>query len=394
MKRFIVSALCVSVFFLGLGTLIEKVGAKFKSDERALELIRAAKTAIGGDNAIAGVQSLRIKGTTTNVFKIDGTERSENGETEIALQLPDKLSKRVTIGKAEGETAGDQIVQKRVETVVVQTDKGENQIVTRGVGTGTGIGTEPGQKRIIIQKQDGTSEDLKRDESGNVIVKPGDKKVVIVADGGTPGEFKTQDGQTVILRNGGDGDLPMKSEQRELHLRKNAEHETGMRQNELFRLTLGLLLSPPTAMAVNYTFGGEVKAADRPCNLVIAEFAGSSVKLYLDRDSNLPVMMTYTGEAMPVILHFNKEVPAPNGGDDKNVVFFRTADGPASNTEYTVRFDDYRSAGGVQLPYRWVTTGGDRNEVFTVTSYEVNPADIANSFQDQKVMLRVKKDGQ
>ena len=85
MKRFIVSALCVSVFFLGLGTLIEKVGARFKSDEKALELIRAAKTAIGGDNSLAGIQSLRIKGTTSHTFKHDGTELTVRDHKDLVI---------------------------------------------------------------------------------------------------------------------------------------------------------------------------------------------------------------------------------------------------------------------------------------------------------------------
>jgi len=370
MKRFIVSALCVSVFFLGLGTLIEKVGARFKSDEKALELIKAAKAAVGGDNAIAGVQSLRIKGTTTHTFKIDGTERTDNGETEIAMQLPDKLSKMVRFGKSDGDpTAGEPIVNKRVETVIVQTDKNGNEIVGKGNGTGTGVVAEPG------------------------------KRVIVLTDGEKPAELKTQEGQTVFLRKGGSDDLPMKTENGELRTFKvdRAEMEAHHKQsqaNELFRLTLGLLLSPPAALAVNYTFGGEVKAADRPCNLVVAEFGGSTVKLYLDRDSNLPVMMAYTAEAMPMIMHFNKEVPAPAGAGDKNVMFFRHTDGPAANTEYQVRFDDYRSTNGVQLPYRWVTSAGDMNEVFNVTSYELNPSDIANSFGQDRIAVGIKKDSQ
>ena len=115
MKKFIYAVLFVSVFFAGLGSVVEKVGARFKSDEKALDLLRAARTAIGGDAAIAGIQSLRIKGTTVNTFKIDGTEKSEPGETEIALQLPDKVSKMVRIGTA-GDDNGGQLVRKKVET--------------------------------------------------------------------------------------------------------------------------------------------------------------------------------------------------------------------------------------------------------------------------------------
>src|SRR4029077_7499357 len=126
---------------------------------------------------------------------------------------------------------------------------------------------------------------------------------------------------TVILRKGGNDELPAKTENSEVrtfnvnHAEMEAKHREAQ-ANELFRWTLGLFLSPPVAMAVSYTFGGEVTAADRPCNLVIAETGGTSVKLYLDRSSNLPVMMSYTGEAMPMLMHFNKQVDPPaNGGE-------------------------------------------------------------------------------
>ena len=46
MKRFIISVFCVSVFFVGLGAIVEKTGAAFKSDEKALDLVRNAREAI------------------------------------------------------------------------------------------------------------------------------------------------------------------------------------------------------------------------------------------------------------------------------------------------------------------------------------------------------------
>ena len=56
MKRFIVSILCVTVFFIGLGGLVEKVAAGFKSDERALAIIKQARAAIGGEANIANAR--------------------------------------------------------------------------------------------------------------------------------------------------------------------------------------------------------------------------------------------------------------------------------------------------------------------------------------------------
>src|SRR4051794_40268853 len=87
MKRFIFSILVVSVFCIGLGALADRAGANYKSDEKALALIQKARQAIGGDKAIASIQSMIIAGKTSRTLKIDGAERSVQGETEIAMQL-------------------------------------------------------------------------------------------------------------------------------------------------------------------------------------------------------------------------------------------------------------------------------------------------------------------
>src|SRR6476660_3920791 len=85
MKRFILSTLAITFLFLGLGSLVERTGAKFKSDDKALELIAKARAALGGDAAIKNIQSMTIAGRTTKTFKVDGAERTDSGETEIAM---------------------------------------------------------------------------------------------------------------------------------------------------------------------------------------------------------------------------------------------------------------------------------------------------------------------
>lgn len=73
MKRFVVTVLGSSVFFLGLGSIVESAGARSKSDERALELVRHA---LGGDAAIAAIESMKIVGRTTQTISIDGVTRT------------------------------------------------------------------------------------------------------------------------------------------------------------------------------------------------------------------------------------------------------------------------------------------------------------------------------
>src|SRR5688572_8352540 len=153
MKRFIFSVLCVSVFFVGLGALVDKAGAKFKSDDKALELVRKARIAIGGDSAIAGVQSLRITGQTTRTIKIDGVEQTRQGDTEIALQLPDKLMKTIRIGDGDAD-GGHKIVDKRFDVVVAGNGKDHQKVVINSDRSGTGQGDEV--RKVLIKKDDGT----------------------------------------------------------------------------------------------------------------------------------------------------------------------------------------------------------------------------------------------
>ncbi|MEO8041555.1 MAG: hypothetical protein ABI646_02995 [Acidobacteriota bacterium] len=377
MKRFIVSVLFVTVFCIGLGALVEKAGASFKSDEKAVALIKQARLAIGGEQSIADVRSMIIKGNTTLTLKVNGAARNEQGETEIAMQLPDKLSKMVKIGRQEGP-GGEGLLSEKHDVIIM-----------RGEGHGEAMGGGPGVKKVIVTKTD----------DGNAEVEK------IITDGdGKDAEFTTSDGKKVIVRRAGGPEIekvivgPEKGNRVVLEegaMGEHAEH----RQNELLRTTLSLLLTAPEGMDVTYTFVGENDVDGTTCNVVNADFAGSSVKLYLSKASSLPVMISYQGHAMPNVMFFRTKEPssgvAPSSEPSKDKVMFNhKIEGPEL-AEVQVRFTDYRSVNGVQLPYKWTTSvAGQTSEVFDVTNYDVNPANIAEKFQNQKVFVRTKKDGQ
>ena len=367
MKRFIVSILCVTVFCVGLGALVEKAGATFKSDEKALGLIRQARLALGGEQSIADVRSMIIKGNTTLTFKADGASRTEQGETEIAIQLPDKLSRMVRIGRGDG--SGDEIVNRKHDVMIL-----------RGEGHGEGVGVgEGGEKRVVVRKIDGP---------GNVEVEK------IIADG-KDGEFATADGNKVIIRKAEKGDakefrVEGGEKVRRVAVESAGAHE-GRRHNELLRVTLSLLATPPVGMDVSYSFAGEKDVDGTSCNVVNAEFGGSSITLYLSKVSSLPVMVSYQGHAMPSVMRFHSKVPAP--GDSKEIVVLdHKVEAPAL-AEVQVRYSDYRSVNGVQLPYKWTTSiAGQTTEVFDVTNYEINPANIAEKFKNERTFVRTKKE--
>ena len=353
MKRFIFSILSISVFFVGVGSIVDRASASLRSDERALSLIQQARQALGGESAINSVRSLQILGQTTRTLNVNGTSKTVQGETEIAMLLPDKVMKMMKIGHGDDSLPGDKMVKKQVDIVVAGKDGAGKEVSV----TPDGAADANAVRHIIIKRPDGTTEELTGEDADRAIVRDG--------EGG--------DRQIIIRKAAADA------------------HET-MKHNELLRLTLGLLLTAPQGLDVSYTFGGESDVDGTACNLVVANVGGSAYKIYLGRSSNLPVMMVYTGMRMPNVMFARKEgAPATDAGD--KMIFMRSVDGPPAETaEFQVRFSDYRTVSGVQLPYKWTqTVGGAADETFEVSSYEINPANIADKFQDQRMMRKTAK---
>jgi hypothetical protein len=400
MKKFALTVVGAAVFFTGLGAIVENAGAKGKSDERALELVRKARLAIGGDAAINGVQSMRIVGQTTRSIKLDGAERSEQGETEIALQFPDKLMKSVKIGSGDGTAT----FERRLDNhVIVMGDMKEKVRTPLPPPAPRADGAPVVNHRIVIKKDDGTTQELTGEEAAAFIAAhpapPAGAHTVIVKKKADGTVERTEDGDVVVVRKA-DGGEPMpftirtrdgKGIQADNHNviieRAGAAH--GGDQNELFKLTLSLLMATPQGLEVTYTYAGEGNVDGDVCDIVNASLAGQSYKLYLSRASSLPVMVSFKGARAPQVFFRSAGAPVEGAAKEK-VAFSRTIAAPPSGelAEYSVKFSNYRSTNGVNLPYKWTQTiGGAADEVFEVTSYELNPANIADKFKNQRVIV-------
>lgn len=356
MKKFIIMILSVSVFFVGLGGLVDRVGAKFKSDERALAIVAQARTAIGGDAAIKNVRSLTIVGNAEQTFTIDGASRTEQGNLEINLQMPNQFSKMLKIGKESGGAAGEM--------------RQENHV-------------------IITSKDDTNAVFHQDDADGNtkfVIMKKGDDANVISQNSEMP------NAKRIVVNKNVAGD---------------ASH---FRQNELFRTTFALLLSAPEGLDASYSYAGVETVDGTACDVILVDDSSSNFKLFIDQSSHLPVMMSYKA-AIPIIFKFkkgeiengdnqtksvviNRDGSQTETGDKRVQVFTRKVDAPETLGEYQVKFSDYRNVGGVQLPYKWTqTVGGQPDQTIDVVSYDINPANIADKFNrmPQKIMIRTEK---
>lgn len=360
MKRFIVTVLSVSVFFIGLGGLFEKASASLKSDEKALEIIGKARRAIGGDASIGGVKSMTILGKATKTFELESTAKSEQGDFEINFELPNRMSKNINIGAGDG----NKLMDKKVDVVVMRKGDGDNLQWKTQDGNGDGV------KKFTIVKKDGTTDEIKTDGKSPIILKRTDGETVVTDEN----SVVNSDGKKIFIRKA-DG-------------LANAEFA---RSNELFRTTLALLLTAPEGLDVSYTYIGEGSVDGTSCDIIAANDGGSTIKLYLDKSNSLPRMMTFQGHK-PMIVRIEKGANPESNSDVK--VFSRTMDKPEM-AEFQVKFSDFRSVGGLQLPFKWTQTiGGKDDEVLDVTSYEVNPANIAEKFKEvpTQVFLRMKKE--
>ncbi len=425
MKRLIISVLCVSVFFVGLGAIVKKAGAAFKSDEKALELVRKARVAIGGDTAINGVQSLRIVGQSTRNVKVNGSERLDQGETEIALQFPDKFMKMSKIGKDDVNGLHKVFVNEDVDVVV----SGEPTEHKRFKFENKEHGSETGKvNTIILKKDDGTVLELTGDEATKWVAKEqgnaagvhtftfkkdgdgdaaGVHKFTFKKDGdGNVERVGDKDSEKILIRKTDNGAATWTSKdgkdvgadgkhfifERSMDS-KGGELHAEMRDNEMLRLTIALLMTAPKGMDVSYKFGGEGNVDGNACNIVVAEYGGASFKIYLNKTSNLPAMLSYSGQKAPNVFLFRTEGPkGEHEAKGEHVLMRNTNSADAGRADFNVTFSDYRYVGGVQLPFKWTqTVGGKADETFDVTSYDINPANIAEKFQNHKVMVRTNK---
>jgi hypothetical protein len=362
MKRFIFTVLCVSVFFTGLGSLLERAGASLKSDDKALELLRKARAAVGGDQAVGGVRSMTITGKATKTFDFEGVAKTENGDLEINFELPNKMSRSLKMGAGDG----NQLVDKQFDVVVVRKGDGDgDNLKWKTVEPGNADGV----RKVTVVKKDGSSEEIKIDDKEPIILKRDGNTVVSENK-----QTATVDGKKVFIRTAdgvGGGEFK--------------------RSNELLRTTLSLLASAPEGLDVSYAYVGEGSVDGNTVDIIAANDGSSTLKLFLDRSTSLPRMVSFEGPK-PFMIRFKKGDVKP--GDEETRVFERRLDAPEM-AEFQIKFSDFRTTGGLQLPFKWTQTiGGKEDEVIDITAYEINPANIADKFKEEptRVFMRMKKE--
>lgn len=160
-------------------------------------------------------------------------------------------------------------------------------------------------------------------------------------------------------------------------------------RTEWARLLVGLLLTSPQSFPVEFKYAGEAEAEDGRADVLDATGPDNfAARLFLDKQTHLPLMLTYKTQMRRV-------VGGPGGGGtvqmrhgmsqaetDKMVKEMADKAGPAQEVEQQIRFSEYRRVGGLMLPHR-ISQGedGQVREEWEVTKYEVNPRLKADTFK-------------
>lgn len=135
-------------------------------------------------------------------------------------------------------------------------------------------------------------------------------------------------------------------------------------KEERARFALGLLLRTDAPM----TYAGVAEAEDGKADVLeITPLGGTPMKLFIDQETRLPLMLTYEG-VLPRMMVARGGPPSP-----EEIEKMRRE--PPQRATFEVRYSEYKKVDGVLFPHV-LTTGANGNitEEWTATRIKVNPS--------------------
>lgn len=179
-------------------------------------------------------------------------------------------------------------------------------------------------------------------------------------------------GQMMIRAGGGEGS----EEQRQAVFRRSF-------RSEWARLLVGLLLTSPGSFPVEFKYAGEAEAEDGRADVLDATGPdGFAARLFLDKATHLPLMLTYKSRMQRLGGSVQMRHGASQAEMEKMAREQAAKAGPPAEVEQQIRFSEYKKVGGLLLPHR-IAQGedGQVREEWEVTKYEINPQLKADTFK-------------
>jgi hypothetical protein len=146
---------------------------------------------------------------------------------------------------------------------------------------------------------------------------------------------------------------------------------------ELARLSVALLLTSPSSTPLEFTYGGEAESPDGKADVLDVKGPSSfAAKLFLDKATHRPLMLTYRGVAPRMVMQTQRG-DGPGAGQRQELPPPPTPE----QVDISMFLDDYRSVDGVMLPHHITrAVGGQPSEEWTFKTVKVNPTFKADTF--------------
>jgi len=208
-------------------------------------------------------------------------------------------------------------------------------------------------------------------------VSPMGDAALVVTDQGVNGDKVLRNARTLNTPPGAVMRLPSAPEH-------GSEAEAQLLRNsraELARLTVAMLMTAPASMPLEFVYAGEAESPDGKADVIDVKGPNSfGAKLFLDKSSHRPLMLTYRGIAPRMVMQTQRSDAPPAAT--------RVEPGsmpPPEQVDITMFLDDYRTVDGVLLPHHITRSiDGKSNEEWTFKTVKVNPAFKADTFAPVK----------
>jgi hypothetical protein len=294
----------------------------------AAKILAAARAAMGGD-ALAATTSLAATG---RLVKFTTGAPTDPSDFEMAMELPDKFFRKDVIAVISDNT--------------ISRTAGFN-----GDGLIEAIETPPGLFGGMAAS--GT---------GRVMVRSGDGATTFGSMGAPPSpEAAAASRKASVLAN----------------------------KQDFARLTLGLFAASFTSYPLEFAMDTPAATADGKSNVIVVKGEGDFVaKLFVDRDSHLPVMLTWMARE-PIVRNMSTRTMAPGGATVVTATggTFVSGDGQAPAqaaapappeerriVEFKMAYGEYKVTGGVKMPTHMLRTiDGKQVDELVLDKIALNP---------------------
>lgn len=169
--------------------------------------------------------------------------------------------------------------------------------------------------------------------------------------------------------------------------------EAGLRRvysAELSRYLLGMILTPPPSLAVEYKYAGESDVEDIQADVIdVLAPDNFAVRIFFDKKSHLPLLLSYRGPKPRIMTMTRQANGTARSADEikkaqEEAAKKLQAEAPPipEEVDFYIRLTDHRKVGGLMLPHKFTfLTENEVAEEFEISRYQLNPQFKADLFE-------------